>query len=716
MKNLDNGKTLNTNLPLLLFSGLMFLIFLQLFSDFVESVYIFALMTLSLNINVLSVLFFLSSIFLLLIPRKSTKKKKKFVMGITNALMVLTRLLEPMFDTKLRMMISGLGLGAFMVFFPLFLSFISEKKEKSQGFSLGIGLSFAICTSLLFRTLNSSIDLSTYSGYQAIGWGIALIELSSLKIYLHRSKESKQSPKAEKSPPTNTPKPKERHLSLLSIMGLFSLLFIVYFGFSTPNVLARWTEGNYVFLTISMITVFSASGLALVLKPKIYFSLSKLVLVAWNAIFAMALVGTILVNQVVFPDSVDAYPIVVAQSSFFHWIFLGILILSSPILVIDACKLLTDLIDAKLSLTKSALEFTFGGGLYTLLAIFALIFTSTWGFVPPVSFYLRDKFWLIFLLLALLLIGSVIFLPKILRESITTMKTIKAKVSKITAKIEKTEKASSPKPLNIFSYGSATKRTALVVMGLICVGNLAGVIILAPNPPAMPENVSSLKVMTYNLQQGVNDDATKNYDGQLELIRQIDADVIGLQESSKIAGNSDVVRYFAEKLHLYSYFGPRGVTGTTGVALLSKYLIINAITLYHFSLDSDRKQTATIEAHLEIGDDVVIIYITHTYGSMEAKTLLVNDVLDRAEGKEKLLFIGDFNFREGTNAYGNVTSQLVDAWVHQWPSRVDDTGLNASRRIDHLFVSSDLTIDECRYEDWGRTQSDHPAGWVDVSW
>ncbi|MHA1672782.1 MAG: endonuclease/exonuclease/phosphatase family protein [Promethearchaeota archaeon] len=667
-------------------------------------------MTLSLNINVLSVLFLLSSIFLLLIPRKATKKTKKFVMGIANGIMVLARLLEPMFDTKLRMMISGLGLGAFMVFLPLFLSFLSAKKNsKNIGFTIGIGLTFAISTSVLFRALNSSIDISTYRGFQAIGWAMALLELYTLKLYLHRSKESNQSEPGQKveNPPapastSSKTEPKGKNISFLSIMGLFSILFIVYFGFSTANVLARWTEGNYVFLTIAMIIVFCASGLALILQPKIYAALTKQILIGWNVLFALVLVETILVNQAVFPDIVDTYPIVVGKPSFFHWIPLAILILSSPILIIDTCKLLTNLIDAKLSLAKSALGFTFGGGLYTLLAIFALIFTSTWGFVPPVSFYLRDKFWLVFLFIALFMVAAVIFLPKFFMGSIKTIKSIKS--------------AESLKSIETFSFESSTKRTTMVVLGIICIGTMAGVIILSPNPPEMPENVTSLKILTYNLQQGVNDDATKNYDGQLELIREIDADVIGLQESSKIAGNSDVVRYFAEKLNLYSYFGPRGVTGTTGVALLSKYPIINATTLYHFSLDSDRKQTATIEAHLEIGDEIVIIYITHTYGSMEAKTILVNDVLDRAEGKEKVLFIGDFNFREGSNGYGNVTSQLVDAWVQQWPSRVDDTGLNASRRIDHLFVSPDLTIDECRYEDWEETQSDHPAGWVEVSW
>jgi len=256
-----------------------------------------------------------------------------------------------------------------------------------------------------------------------------------------------------------------------------------------------------------------------------------------------------------------------------------------------------------------------------------------------------------------------------------------------------------------------------LLLGIICIGTIAGVIALEPRPIVQPEGATSFKILTYNLQQGTNDDAIKNYDGQLELIREIDADIIGLQESSKIAGNSDVVRYFANELNMYSYFGPKGVTGTTGVALLSKYPILSVKTLYHYSQDSDRKQTATIEAEIMIGSHTFTIYITHTYGSMDAKSILVNDVLDSAADKQNVLFIGDMNFRQYSEAYNITTSVLVDAWLEKWgEDAVDDNGLNASRRIDHIFVDPDLNIDSCEYIDWIEVESDHPAGTAVISW
>jgi len=74
----------------LILVSILFLFYLELFSDFVESVYIFALMTLSLNVNVLAVLFFFASI-LLLIFRKKIPDKALLVIGV---IMIIARLLE----------------------------------------------------------------------------------------------------------------------------------------------------------------------------------------------------------------------------------------------------------------------------------------------------------------------------------------------------------------------------------------------------------------------------------------------------------------------------------------------------------------------------------------------------------------------------------------------------------------------------------------------
>ena len=672
----------------LILVSIMFLFFLELFSDFVESVYIFALMTLSININVISVLFFFSSIILLFF-RKKVPDKVLLAVGV---LMVISRILEPLFDTKLRMLISGLGVGCFMFYFPAILSRKKANNEDTTSYTLGLGLIIALSLSILFRTLNSSIDISTYRWFQIIGWIIGGLEIILMIRYYYNSNDEKESSEKIEHPSSDSnfeKHHKSKGRIFVYIIGIFSIFLVINFVFNGTTVLARWTEGNYMLITISIIVILCLFAILLLYKPELIFNLKPYIIYLWNGLFFIFLVVTIAVNQVSFLPTLDIYPIVVSQPKLLQLIPLALLIILIPILFIDFILLIRLLIKCKPTVKKLAWSFTFGGGFYTLLMTFAIIFTSTWGFVPPVSFFFRDRLWLVFLFIT---------------GFFTNFNWIRL--------VKK-----NPFTFNDLKFGSKTKKSATILLGIICIGTIGGVIALKPRP-IVPEGANSFKILTYNLQQGCNDDALKNYDGQLDVIKEIDADIIGLQESSKIAGNSDVVRFFAEKLNMYSYFGPKGVTGTTGVALLSKYPIQSVKTLYHYSEDKDRKQTATIEAEIVIGSRTFTIYITHTYGYEEAKLNLVNDVLNSSADKENVLFIGDMNFRQYSEPYNITTDVLVDAWLKMWPTAVDDNGLNASRRIDHIFVDPDLNIVNCEYIEWERAgrASDHPAGTAVISW
>jgi endonuclease/exonuclease/phosphatase family metal-dependent hydrolase len=646
-------------------------------------------MTLSLNENALTVFFFFSSI-LLLFFRKGVPRKALIVIG---EIMIIARLLEPLFDTQLRMIISGIGIGCFMMFFPAFISHINADEEESGGINLGIGFVIALALSIFFRALNSSIDITTYGWYQVIGWILGIIETILLLGFYYLRDETdtnlETGTKVEKDATpemsANTNPIKDRASILGITLGLSSIIVLVTFVFNGTTVLARWTEGNYMFITSLMIIILSLFALVAIYKPeKMFEFINKSGIIwIWNGLFILSLVLTIAVNQVAFPSTSDNFPIVVSATTIFHQIPLVLLILLLPIIFIDFILLLRQLIKSKPPMQKLAGSFTLGGGLYMLLIIFSIIFTSTWGFVKPISFYFRDQFWLVFLIDGLVILLSIFLLKKSGFE-------LDFKRSYLSFK---------------------TKISAISLIAIVCVGTITGAILIEAKPITQTGD-TSLKILTYNLQQGVDPYTQKNYDGQLALIREIDADIIGLQETSKIAGNSDVVQYFADKLNMYSYFGPRGVTGTTGVALLSKYPIKNAVTLYHFSRDSDRKQTATIEAEITIGTQTFTIYVTHTYGSTSAKSMLINDTLARADGKDNVIFMGDFNFRENSEPYNLTTDVLVDAWLDQWPSGVDDDSVNASSRIDHIFLGAlnpGLNIVDCRYVEWIRVESDHPA-------
>jgi len=74
------------------------------------------------------------------------------------------------------------------------------------------------------------------------------------------------------------------------------------------------------------------------------------------------------------------------------------------------------------------------------------------------------------------------------------------------------------------------------------------------------------------------------------------------------AGNADLVAYFADRMDMYSYYGPSPVVGTFGDCLLSRFPIENARTFYLFSKG---EQVAVVEADIRVGDKTFRIYVTH---------------------------------------------------------------------------------------------------------
>jgi endonuclease/exonuclease/phosphatase family metal-dependent hydrolase len=619
--------------------------------------------------------------------RKSIPDKFLVIVG---ELMIVCRILEPLFDTKFRMIISGLGVGCFMLFFPVFLLHEESSKEEQHGLTLGMGLAIAIASSVLLRVLNSTIDISTFSWFQVIGWILAVIETMLLVgfFFTSQKKISRESPSSNNAAsPTGSTDERQpsstKHLLGITL-GLSSVLFFVCFAFSSPVVISRWTEGDYFLITVIIVLMLVLFVTIASREPQLITKLKKPVIWAWNGLFVLAFVLIIIVNQVPFPATPGSYPIEAPPTTFLYHVPLVLMLITFPIILIDFVLLSREILKLEPKPTAFTVggSFTLGSGLYMIIMIFSLIFTSTWGFIPLIGVFFRDLFWFVFLIVGLVVLVSL------------------ARVSKSSLIFQKSLKDSKT---NIINIG---------FMVIILVATIVSVIVIEARPASPTGEVNPVRILTYNLQQGVNENATKNYDGQLELVRGVDADIIGLQETSKIAGNSDVVRYFANNLNLYSYFGPKGVTGTTGVALLSKYPIENPKTFYHYSENVDRKQTATIEAEITIGTITYTVYVTHTFGRTSAKSILQTDVLNRASGKNDIIFMGDFNFRPNSEPYNLTTEVLDDSWWNKWPTGVDNQGNNNSQRIDLIFVSPGTTISDCRYI--LDPQSDHPAYWAEI--
>ena len=195
-------------------------------------------------------------------------------------------------------------------------------------------------------------------------------------------------------------------------------------------------------------------------------------------------------------------------------------------------------------------------------------------------------------------------------------------------------------------------------------------------------------------------------------MRHADPDVIGLQESdtNRIAGgNFDLVRYFADQLGFYSYYGPKVGAGTFGIALLSRYPIENPRVVYFYSTG---EQTAAIIAQITVGSQRFEVVVTHLGNG--GPLVQQQELLQAIDGSLPTIIMGDFNFRPDTEQYRLTQTHFDDAWLLRWPGGVDEAGLDLHDRIDHIFVSPGTTINEARYVD--TSDSDHPALWVELGW
>ena len=514
---------------LILLSVLM-LFFLQLVADFIETIYAIELLSLSLDENVLFVLFLLSPIILIFF-RDSVDIRLLILLGGGTIIM---RVLEPILTLYFKLITSGLGVGCFLLFLTLYFRFKQDSKEEHTSLFLGLGFLFANGFSILFRTLGSGSDITTYGGFQVIGWIFALIGLVMLIGFLLRYNELIIKTHDQE----NIQRTSIFHSkTFFASLGLVSIIILIYFSISSPTVISRWTEGNYGLITTLLILFLGVFGVLILLKTQLLTKLQPWMIWLWNALFVVVMSYTLIVNHVLFPLSPDSFPYYAPHVFIVPYFTLILMLLLSPILFIDFIFLSRILLNINPSLRTLSLSFTLSS-VFFLLMLFANIFTTTYDYIPVVGPLFRDKFWIVYFT-----IGAVI--------AITSFILIKDRIF-----IK--ERTISRNPVFFSS-----------LLAIIVLSTVLGIFLTSPQP-IIPSVPTSLRIATYNIQQGASEQGVKNLQGQLALLQSIDADIIGLQESdiARISGgNSDAVRFFTNQLNLY--YGAADSTVAVATAKLS---------------------------------------------------------------------------------------------------------------------------------------------------
>jgi endonuclease/exonuclease/phosphatase family metal-dependent hydrolase len=661
----------------------LFFFFFEQITKLVESIYLLNLIHTEINENIAAILFLLTPL-LLLFFKKGLSKKTMIVLG---EIIIITRVLQPFFETQVKMILTGIGMGCFLIFLPVYLQKKWQEGAEKGSLSLGISLGFGVALSILFRTLGSSLDLTLTFWFQWIGWILAAVAAILMINLLH--------------PPivdTETEKISEfgkiggKWKILVLCLGIFSVFLLCYLAFSSPAVIVRWSEGNYIAITTIVILVITGFIIIIAAKPNLLNKIPLKGILLWNIIFVLMLVLTIGLNQIPF-IIVSTYPYFAPETTILTYIILYAMLVLSPIIFIDFVLLLRELFKSKPSTRKLGAGFFASAGFFILI-IFSAVFTAVWDYIPLIGPLFRDMIWLVFLITGAFLIWPLLLITK---DSM------------------------------IFSKITRTNKKLYTIIGailIIATGTIIGGVIL-DLPRIRPDpDVNTLTILSYNIQQGADEPGNMNFEGQRAVIESFNPDIIGLVESDtdRIAnGNNDFVRYVSETLGYYSYFGPKTVTGTYGIAFLSKYPIVNARTFY---MECVEEQAATIWAQITVGGFLFNIFITHlgnyrntTLGD-DTQIIQQANVLTVATEKVNTILMGDFNFDPNTEQYNLTVAEFYDAYVlvnSTNPSNaVVDTTIYGDRiipeqRIDHIFLSSQLneSITYIRYT--GGYASDHPA-------
>jgi endonuclease/exonuclease/phosphatase family metal-dependent hydrolase len=231
-----------------------------------------------------------------------------------------------------------------------------------------------------------------------------------------------------------------------------------------------------------------------------------------------------------------------------------------------------------------------------------------------------------------------------------------------------------------------------------------------------------LRVATYNVRACLGMDRRRSEARIAEVIAELSADIVGLQEldlSRQRSGAVDQAGVIAEHLGWHRYFHPAMRTGDEhyGDAVLSRYPLTlrGACDLPGRAPFYCRENRVAISVDVETPLGVVHLINTH-FGLGRNERLLqaqqLNDEWLRANPAETpLILLGDFNSLPGSRTHRALAQHLRDVRKLVAPVRAFRTFPTSfpSFAVDHIFVNAalhPLSLDVHR-SSLARVASDH---------
>ncbi|MFC6952812.1 endonuclease/exonuclease/phosphatase family protein [Halorubellus litoreus] len=214
-------------------------------------------------------------------------------------------------------------------------------------------------------------------------------------------------------------------------------------------------------------------------------------------------------------------------------------------------------------------------------------------------------------------------------------------------------------------------------------------------------------VVTLNVHQWIDGQrGGANYRDVRDLLAEHDPDVVGLQETEGgryTTGSANPVRWLADELDYHYDYGVPTRRGGYGVAVLSKYPVLDT-KVVSLPVHQSPARWALV-ATLDAPDGELQTITTHFQTDIpeddeqlgEAQTILGELFSD---DHERAVVLGDFNVQPNQDpAYDRLKRDLTDAWTAAghpetggggtWPAH------DPRQRIDYVWLEGDWTVSRC---------------------
>ncbi|MCA9980548.1 MAG: endonuclease/exonuclease/phosphatase family protein, partial [Anaerolineales bacterium] len=588
---------------------------------------------------------------------------------VVGTLFLLARLSLGYLPAAQEMWVAGAGVGLFLMLWPTLLWRPRRSLAAVNSVEWGLGLALGVLLSALGRT-----RLGLVAGVSVQDVLTAVLMFTAFVLLFVVTNDSRV---VRRTTATGvSAKPGKLFLLSLGQVGIITLL---YFSFSAPNVVARWTGHPYEVIVTAMMGVLFVYALLASNTRWFDFITNRILLLVLNGLFITAVFATIFLNQVRLPNF---YAEAIPQPILPTWTQMALLagLMLYPVLFIDFTLYTRELIMYKRTPAMNAIGFALGGT-SMLWLIIGNIMTTHYADFPIIGDWFRDRYWLVYLLVGLLAMAMLwlVRAPSFLFQ-------------RLVSQVQLT-----------FGYA-----VVVAVLGLL-VG--IGAWQTAVSLPVQASQSPLLTAVSLKADFGYDQTGQRRYQALADLLRAQDADLIALQTSdtNRIAmGNNDLVRVLATELGYDSYYGPPTVMGTAGVALLSRYPLQNPQTYYLFS---PGRQKSFVVATITIGGQPYTVSTTQL--GPENMLDQQRTLLAALPTSDPVLLLGDFGFVPGSEPYRLTTEQLADAWRVRWAIRPNDDGQSNVTAVNHAFVSPTLTVTDIQYKP--NELGSQPLLWLEVA-